>query len=80
MKANLHKRLVQLESVATAARKAREAGQYSGQAVEKIRAFLRAHAIEPLPNESLAETTARALGISCIELRDQLRALACAQQ
>lgn len=41
-------------------------------AVEVLRANLARMGIEPEPNESLAETTARALGISCLELRQRL--------
>jgi len=41
-------------------------------AVEVLRANLARMGIEPEPNESLAETTARAMGINCQELRQQL--------
>jgi len=41
-------------------------------AVEVLRAHLARMGIEPEPAESSAETTARAMGISCLELRRQL--------
>jgi len=41
-------------------------------AVEVLRANLARMGIEPGPGESLAETTARAMGISNLELRRQL--------
>jgi len=44
----------------------------SPPAVEVLRANLARLGIEPGPGESLAETTARAMGISNLELRRQL--------
>jgi len=41
-------------------------------AVEVLRANLARLGIEQEANESLAETTARALGISCLELKQRL--------
>lgn len=41
-------------------------------AIEVLRANLARLGIEPEANESLAETTARAMGINCQELRQQL--------
>ena len=40
--------------------------------VEVLRANLARMGIEQGPHESLAETTARAMGVSCQELRQQL--------
>ena len=67
-----------LEKSRAAARRAAGAGEDPEPARGKLREYLRAHGIEQQPEESLAETTARAFGIDCNELRNQLRARACA--
>jgi hypothetical protein len=45
----------------------------SGPAIEKMRGILRICGIEQSPTESLAEAFARALGISCRELKARLQ-------
>jgi hypothetical protein len=47
--------------------------------IEIVRGWLRAWGVEQQPEESLAETLSRALGIRPAELRDRLRRMACAQ-
>ena len=73
MKQQLHRRLAELERVSEA--RARENPPDSGPpAIEIIRHYLRSRGIEQGPLESLAETFARSLGISCRELDERLRA------
>jgi hypothetical protein len=82
MRQNLHKRLGRLEAVSAAARRARESSaNQSGltATIEWLRETLRSYGIEQRPEESLANTFARALGMSDSELDDYLRASACRQ-
>jgi len=82
MRQNLHKRLGRLETISAAARRARESNaNQSGLAatIEHLRETLRSYGIEQRPEESLANTFARALGISDSELDDYLRTGACRQ-
>jgi hypothetical protein len=71
VKKNLYTRIEVLERASAAARPGQQIGGQSP--VEKLRANLHAQGIEQGPKESLAETTARALGISCAELKAQLQ-------
>lgn len=58
-----------------AQRASAQRGVETGTAARKvIRDLLQAIGVEQEPHESLAETTARALGITCEELRTRLRA------
>jgi hypothetical protein len=75
VKANLEKRLKQLEQVRAAdleADKYREQEADGRIAIEKMREWLRAQGAEQQPHESLAEAVARASGITCQELRHQM--------
>jgi len=72
VKHSIQKRLQSLEKINAFALKPRTAP--SGPSVaEIIRERLRTLGIEQGPKESLAETTARAVGMSCSELHDWLR-------
>ncbi|HTR64268.1 MAG TPA: hypothetical protein VMH85_00755 [Terriglobales bacterium] len=67
----------QLERVETQMRPALEAMRKAAvpegpPAIEVLRANLARMGIEQRPDESLAEATARGMGISCQELRQQL--------
>jgi len=73
MKRSLYARLTGLERACKAASRARSAQLADGSAAEKIRAILAACGIEQSPTESLAEAFARALGISCQELKARLQ-------
>jgi hypothetical protein len=77
MKQTLHKRLLRLEQ-AVQIRRASERPVTTGH-LEMIRGWLRAWGVEQDPDESLAMTLGRAMGISQPDLRDRLRRLACAQ-
>lgn len=73
MKQKLHRRLAELERVSEARARAQPAdGEVP--AIEIVRQYLRDRGIEQGPLESLAETFARSLGISCRELDERLRA------
>lgn len=75
MRANLHKRLKQLEQARGAAVKVVSYHAYQEQgriAIEKIRAWLRARGEEQQRHESLADAVARASGITCAELKFQM--------
>jgi hypothetical protein len=74
MKLKTYKRLEQLEQISAKRARARRGAETGPRAREIIRNFLRAGGFEPEPNESLIETLARALGITCGELRDRLSA------
>jgi len=70
----IHYRLAQLEQIcASVARASAKAVNQGSCAVEELRDRLREYGFEPQGNESLAEATARALGISCAELKVRLR-------
>lgn len=77
MRSSLHKRLQRLEEDVQA--RQASARPESSDHIEKIRGWLRAWGVEQQPEESLAETLSRALGIHPFELRDRLRRQACAQ-
>ena len=75
MRANLHKRLKQLEQARGAAVKVVSYHEYQEQgrlAVERMRERLRVEGFEQQLSESFADTVARASGITCHELRHQL--------
>jgi hypothetical protein len=74
VKHTLQRRLHNLEKInAVALRTQAEQATSGPSGPEIIREYLRAHGIEQQPYESLAETTARAMGISSQELDRQLR-------
>lgn len=82
MTASLHKRLKQLEHVNAGkleASRNREQQQEGRSIVEEIRELLRLNGFQPGPDESLASTTARFLGISYQELQLQLMEHACSR-
>jgi CTP:molybdopterin cytidylyltransferase MocA len=75
VKANLQRRLKQLEQVRAAVvtvASYREQEEECRLAREKMREWLHAQGAEQGPRESLAEAVARASGITCHELRQQL--------
>ncbi len=74
MKPGLAKRLQKLEHEVSARR---ATVLPESNAIEIVRGWLQAWGVEP--EESLAETLARALGFSSRELRDWLGRRACAQ-
>jgi hypothetical protein len=74
MKQQLHRRLAELERVAEARVRAQPADDDEDSSIEMVKQYLRARGIEQSPLESLAETFARALGITCRELRERLSA------
>lgn len=74
MKLKTYKRLEQLEQISAKRARARPGAETGSSAREKVLNLLRASGFERKPDESLMETLARALGISCGELRDRLRA------
>jgi hypothetical protein len=74
MKLKTYKRLEQLEQISAKRARARRGAETGPSARERIRNLLRAGGFERKPDESLIETLARALGISCGELRDRLSA------
>jgi hypothetical protein len=75
MKATLHKRLVRLEQDVQA-HQATARPEPTGH-IEMIRGWLRSWGVQQQPEESLAETLARALGMGPGELLHRLRELAC---
>jgi len=80
VKANLDRRLKQLEQVRTAdleAARDREQQEEGRSVMEGIRELLRTNGFEPGPDESWASAHARFLGISYQELRVQLAERAC---
>jgi hypothetical protein len=77
MRTSLHKRLARLEQDVQARRAS--AKPESSDHIEMIRGWLRAWGVEQQPEESLAMTLCRAMGISGAELRHRLEARACAQ-
>jgi hypothetical protein len=72
----VYARIAELERAYAAARRAKSDVSQGESAVEWVREFLRARGIDPgpRPQESLAETFARALGITSMELRSHLEA------
>ena len=82
MKANLDRRLKQLEQVRAADLKAetdREQQEEYRSVVEGIKEVLRVNGFEPGPDESWASAHARFLGISYQELRLRLAERACSR-
>jgi|CZKX01.1.fsa_nt_gi hypothetical protein len=77
MRQTLHKRLEKLEQDVQA--RQASAKPESSDHIEVIRGRLRAWGVEQQPEESLAMTLCRAMGISGSELRRRLEARACAQ-
>ena len=77
MRQSLHKRLARLEQDVQARRASVEPAPSDD--IEIIRGRLRAWGVEQQPEESLAMTLCRAMGISGSELRRRLEARACAQ-
>jgi len=71
MRKRIYKNLEELEKLDAAVWQAR-AYRNRPSCVEVFRELLSRHAIEPLAAESLAETVARASGISALQLKDLL--------
>jgi len=77
MRQRLYHRLQELEEASSRARKQREwrdAEADGAKAIRRVELFLRICGIEKGPRESLAEAWARALEITCTELRQLLAA------
>jgi hypothetical protein len=75
VKVSLDKRLKQLEQIRAGelqAARYREQEQDGRVAIEKMREWLHAQGAEQQRHESLAEAVARASGITCHELRQQM--------
>jgi hypothetical protein len=72
MKRSFHARVAKLEATHERARASYSAELAGASAVEKVRQILSALGIEQQKTESLAETFARALGITSRELRSRL--------
>ncbi len=72
MKQKLCRRLEELETISAAAASRTNSRASADEAIEKVRALLRANNVQQEPNESLVETFARFLGITSRELRDRL--------
>jgi len=75
MKASLHRRLVRLEQVVQA-RQVNAEPAPSGH-IEMLQERLRVWGVEQQPEESMAMTLGRAMGISGPELRHRLMVRAC---
>ena len=69
MRQKVYKELAEMERIDAAALQAR-ASRNGPSGVELFRQLLDSYAIAQLPGESLAETVARAAGISARELKD----------
>jgi len=68
-----YNRLTQLEQISAKTAKF-DAPDPGPSAVDELREWLREYGFEPQGNESLAQVTARALGMSCRELKARLEA------
>jgi hypothetical protein len=73
MKAKMYQRLAQLEQINAARAADRYHKEEAAGAIEQIRHMLQDWGVVQEPQESLAETTSRALGITCRELDNLLR-------
>ena len=71
MKQQLHRRLAELERVSEARARANPPDSEI-PASEMVQQYLRLRGIERGSTESLAETLARVLGITCRELQERL--------
>jgi hypothetical protein len=76
----LCRRLEEPEKISLAAAQRTDYRESADAALEKIRALLRANNFPQEPKESLAEATARFLGISPRELDNRLTQRACDNQ
>jgi hypothetical protein len=77
MRQRLHHRLRELEEARARAREVAKGRDDEGdldRVFDKFRLFLQMRGTEQGPTESLAMASARALGIDCFELREQLDA------
>ena len=72
MRQKLRKRLEELEKINAAAAHRTGSGASADSAIETIRALLRANNFQQEPNDSLAQTFARFLGITSRELDERL--------
>ena len=81
MKRGIQARVDQLERTAQAvAIRVAHASPAQQAPADIFRHLLSESGVEPGPHESLAETTARALGITYVELRDRLEQIACGRE
>ena len=72
MRQKLRRRLEELEKISAAAAQRTGSGASADSAIETIRALLRANNFQQEPNDSLAQTFARFLGITSRELDERL--------
>ena len=80
MRQPLYKRLRQLEVMSVRARAQREASDAEAdaqEAVEIMRLFMSCRGVEPLPQESMREASARALEITVDQLDELLDSESC---
>jgi hypothetical protein len=68
----LCRRLEELEKITAAAAQRINSRKSAGSAIETVQALLRAYSFQQEPNESLAQTFARFLGITSRELDERL--------
>ena len=76
MKQKLCRRLEELEKISAATALRATDDSLADAAIENIREMLRANNFPQEPNESLAETLARFMGISLLELRQEMMEVA----
>ena len=79
MRQKLCRRLEELEKVSAAAAQRADSRASADSAIETIQLLLRANNFQQEPNDSLAQTFARFLGINSRELRTRLMAIASGQ-
>jgi hypothetical protein len=75
MRQKLCRRLEDLEKISAAAARRIDSRVSADSAIEELREVLPANNFQQEPNESLAETLARFMGISLRELKAQLEEL-----
>jgi hypothetical protein len=76
MRQRLCRRLEELERISTAKAQRTDSRVSADSAIDELREVLRANHFQQEPNESLAETFARFLGISLRELKAQFTEIA----
>lgn len=72
-KEDVSRRVERLENIRADAVAARSHDAVEKSAMEKVRAYEIKHGIEQLPGESQADAIARSMGISSMELKEQMR-------
>ena len=72
-RASVYRRLAALERISPGRIRAYAPQVWDGSHLEVVRAILLARGVQQSPTESLAEAFARALGLTCRELRVRLQ-------